>query len=124
MNGPLPDTHRNQEPVQETTPVMAKHRARGWAVAAALAIAGAAGGAQAASFDLTIAETEINLTGRVRPALSINGRIPGPVIRFKEGEDVTINVTNKLDTDTSIHWHGLIVPYRMDGVPGISFPGI
>jgi len=103
---------------------MSMHRAKGLAVAGALALAGFAGGAMAASFDLTIGETQIDVSGRKHPAMAVNGQIPGPVLRFREGEEVTINVTNKLGVDTSIHWHGLLVPYRMDGVPGISFPGI
>ena len=56
--------------------------------------------------------------------LTINGTVPGPTLRFKEGEEVTINVTNTLDVDTSLHWHGLVLPFRQDGVPGISFNGI
>ncbi len=100
------------------------HRAGLGAVSAALAFAGAAGSAFAGTYDLAIEQTRINVTGRERPALAINGQIPGPVLRFKEGEDVTINVTNRLAVDTSIHWHGLLLPYTQDGVPGISFPGI
>jgi len=80
--------------------------------------------AKAGTYDLTIAETTVNIVGAEQRALSINGGIPGPVLRFKEGEDLVINVTNKLDEDTSIHWHGLILPYDQDGVPGISYPGI
>ncbi len=76
------------------------------------------------SFDLTIAETPANFTGNVRPATTINGSIPAPTLRWREGETVTIRVTNRLAESTSIHWHGIILPYQMDGVPGISFPGI
>ena len=83
-----------------------------------------AGTAQAGTYDLTIEKLRVNFTGSEREALSINGQIPGPLLRFKEGEDVTLNVTNKLDEDTSLHWHGLLVPYTQDGVPDISFPGI
>jgi len=75
-------------------------------------------------FDLTIAETAVNFTGNPRMATTINGSIPGPVLRWREGETVTIRVTNRLSQHTSIHWHGLILPYQMDGVPGISFAGI
>jgi len=75
-------------------------------------------------FDLTIAETAVNFTGRPRMATTINGSIPGPTLRWREGETVTIRVHNRLPVDTSIHWHGIILPYEMDGVPGISFPGI
>jgi len=75
-------------------------------------------------FDLTIAETPVNFTGRPRLATTINGSIPGPTLRLREGDTVTIRVHNRLREDTSIHWHGIILPYQMDGVPGVSFPGI
>ena len=78
----------------------------------------------AGTYDLTIGSTTINVSGSDRNALTINGTVPGPTLRFKEGEDLVINVTNTLNEDTSIHWHGLIVPFREDGVPGISFAGI
>ncbi|WP_340119298.1 copper resistance system multicopper oxidase [Pelagibius sp. 7325] len=80
--------------------------------------------ALAGTYDLTIGETTINVSGSDRTALAINGTVPGPTLRFKEGEDLVINVTNTLDEDTSIHWHGLIVPTSQDGVPGLSFDGI
>jgi CopA family copper-resistance protein len=80
--------------------------------------------ALAGTYDLTIDEKSVNLTGSDRAGMAINGTIPGPALRFKEGEALTINVTNKLNVDTSIHWHGLILPYKQDGVPGISFDGI
>ena len=74
--------------------------------------------------DLVIAETAVNFTGTPRLATTINGSIPGPTLRLREGDEVTIRVTNRLPTATSIHWHGIILPYQMDGVPGISFAGI
>ncbi|UUO22914.1 copper resistance system multicopper oxidase [Colwellia sp. M166] len=74
--------------------------------------------------DLVIAESPVNFTGVVRMATTINGSIPAPTLRLKEGDDVTIRVTNKLTVPSSIHWHGIILPYQMDGVPGISFKGI
>ncbi len=74
--------------------------------------------------DLTIADTELSVDGRTGHAVAINGSIPAPLLRLKEGQDVRLRVTNHLDEDTSIHWHGLIVPFQMDGVPGVSFPGI
>jgi CopA family copper-resistance protein len=80
--------------------------------------------AWAGTYDLTIGTAAINVAGKDQTAMTINGSVPGPVLRFKEGEDLTINVTNTLSEDTSIHWHGLILPYQQDGVPGISFPGI
>ena len=75
-------------------------------------------------FDLTIARTAVNFTGAPRMATTINGSIPGPILRWREGETVTLRVTNRLDEPTSIHWHGILLPFQMDGVPGISFPGI
>jgi len=75
-------------------------------------------------FDFTIAESAVNFTGSPRIATTINGSIPAPTLRWREGDTVTIRVTNRLNTDTSIHWHGIILPFQMDGVPGISFPGI
>jgi CopA family copper-resistance protein len=75
-------------------------------------------------FNLTIAETAVNFTGSSRMATTVNGSIPAPTLRWREGDTVTINVTNHLAEETSIHWHGIILPYQMDGVPGISFKGI
>ena len=75
-------------------------------------------------FDLTIDKFPVRVNGRAGMATGINGTLPGPLVRFREGDDITINVTNKLEEDTSIHWHGLLVPFYMDGVPGVAFPGI
>ena len=77
-------------------------------------------------FDLSYSPTRVNFTGRERLATAINGSVPAPVLRFKEGETVTLNVTNNMAVDTSIHWHGLILPSAMDGVPHVSdgFNGI
>jgi len=76
------------------------------------------------TFDLVIAESPVNFTGQPGVATTINGSLPAPTLRWREGEEVTIRVTNRLREATSIHWHGIILPYQMDGVPGISFPGI
>ena len=84
---------------------------------------GAGSIASAGIYNLEVAETTINVSGENHTAMTINGTVPGPVLRFKEGEELTINVTNKMDEDTSIHWHGLILPFQQDGVPRISFPG-
>ena len=73
---------------------------------------------------LTVARSAFRVDGRVGHAITMNGIIPGPLIRLKEGQNVRIAVRNELDEDTSIHWHGLLLPFQMDGVPGISFPGI
>ena len=75
-------------------------------------------------WDLTIGKTPITIGDRRAAATGINGTVPGPLVRLKEGQRVTLNVTNALDEDTSIHWHGLLVPTNMDGVPGMSFDGI
>ncbi|MPZ20776.1 MAG: copper resistance system multicopper oxidase [Luteitalea sp.] len=77
-----------------------------------------------AGFDLRIGETTANITGKSRTAVTINGSIPGPTLRWREGDTVTLRVANTLDEDTSIHWHGILLPANMDGVPGLSFHGI
>ncbi len=75
-------------------------------------------------FDLIIAETRVNFTGAPRMATTINGSLPAPTLRWREGDTVTIRVTNRLLENTSVHWHGIILPYQQDGVPGISFMGL
>ena len=75
-------------------------------------------------FDLYIGELPVNITGTARTAMAINGSIPGPTLRWREGDTVTLRVRNRLKQDTSIHWHGIILPANMDGVPGLSFHGI
>ena len=75
-------------------------------------------------FDLWIGEAPVNFSGTPRTAMTINGGIPGPLLRWREGDTVTIRVRNRLQQDTSIHWHGIILPANMDGVPGLSFAGI
>lgn len=77
-------------------------------------------------FSLVIEHVMTNITGRSRPAIAVNGQIPSPLLRFREGEEVIINVANRLREHTSIHWHGLILPSSQDGVPGVSdgFQGI
>ena len=81
-------------------------------------------------FDLRIGETLVNYTGRVRPAITVNGSLPAPLLRWKQGTTVNLLVHNALPAgsihgpDTSIHWHGMQLPANMDGVPGMSFDGI
>lgn len=77
-------------------------------------------------FNLTIGEQSVNFTGSAARATTVNGSLPAPVLRWREGDTVTLNVTNMLPVDSSIHWHGIILPSAMDGVPGIStgFHGI
>ncbi|WLD65952.1 MULTISPECIES: copper resistance system multicopper oxidase [Pseudomonas] len=75
-------------------------------------------------FDLFIDQTPVNLSGQQRTALTINGSLPGPLLRWREGDTVTLRVKNRLNEPTSIHWHGILLPSTMDGVPGLSFEGI
>ncbi|MDQ2745000.1 MAG: copper resistance system multicopper oxidase [Chloroflexota bacterium] len=75
-------------------------------------------------FDLSIGPTPVNITGRRTVATGVNKSVPGPVLRWRQGDTVTLNVTNRLDVPTSIHWHGIRSPSNMDGVPGLSFRGI
>ena len=75
-------------------------------------------------FDLEVVETIVDFTGAKRVATTVNGLLPGPTLHWKEGERVTIRVTNRLKEDTAIHWHGILLPSNMDGVPGLSFDGI
>lgn len=81
-------------------------------------------------FDLSVGETLVNFTGKTRPAVTVNGMLPAPLLRWKEGSTVTLRVRNDLPRgsihgpDTSIHWHGILLPANMDGVPGMSFDGI
>jgi len=78
----------------------------------------------AGEYNLSVDRVQIDTGDFVKEGIGYNGASPGPVLRFKEGEEVSINVTNNLNEMTSIHWHGMILPFTQDGVPGISFPGI
>ncbi len=73
---------------------------------------------------LSIGLQAVTIDGRRHHAIAVNGTVPGPLIRLREGQQVRLRVENRLDEDSSIHWHGLLVPFQFDGVPGISFPGI
>lgn len=73
---------------------------------------------------LSIAQTPFTLGGKTGHAVTVNGTLPAPLIRLREGQNVRISVTNHLEEDSSIHWHGILLPFQMDGVPGVSFPGI
>ena len=75
-------------------------------------------------FDLHIGEAPVNFTGRARTGTVVNGQVPAPLLRWREGDTVTLRVSNSLSARSSIHWHGLIVPADMDGVPGLSFDGV
>jgi len=76
------------------------------------------------AFDLSVARARVGVDGAVSDAVLVNGSFPAPLLRWREGDEVTISVANHLDEDTSIHWHGILLPAGMDGVPGVSFPGI
>ena len=93
----------------------------------AWARSGTAGASQVVSGDeigLRVGHSAFTVGRRTGHAVTVNGTLPAPLLRLREGQDVRIHVTNSLDEDTSIHWHGLLLPFQMDGVPGISFPGI
>ena len=75
-------------------------------------------------FDLEIGPARVNYTGAIRIATAVNGSVPAPTLYWREGDTVTLRVTNRLAVDSSIHWHGILVPAEMDGVPGLSFRGI
>lgn len=107
----------------------------GTASSGVLALAGGwSGGSQAQpagareirgrDFDLVVEPIAVNFTGKGRLAIGINGTVPGPTLRWREGDEVTLRVTNRLSEPTSIHWHGIVLPWNMDGVPGLSFDGI
>ncbi len=90
----------------------------------ALASPGQNGVLAGTQFDLSIDELPVNFTGKPRTAIAVNGSLPGPLLRWREGDTVTLRVRNRLKEDTSIHWHGILLPANMDGVPGFSFAGI
>ena len=75
-------------------------------------------------FELEIASTAVDFTGSARTATTVNGQLPAPILRWREGDTVTLRVTNRMPVATSIHWHGIILPNAMDGVPGLTFDGI
>ncbi len=80
--------------------------------------------AERKEYDIMIEQQAVNITGAQRPAMTVNGGIPGPTLRFKEGDHAVIRVRNKMDVETSIHWHGLLLPNEMDGVPYVTYPPI
>jgi CopA family copper-resistance protein len=97
----------------------------GWAAAADSAAAGGAGAVlSGAEFNLEIGALAVNYTGQPGIATTVNGRLPAPLLRWHEGDAITLRVSNRLSAPSSIHWHGIILPADMDGVPGLSFNGI
>lgn len=95
-----------------------------WAHSGAMGLAPAPGTLSGEDIRLTVGHSPFALGRRTGHSVTVNGTLPAPLIRLKEGQNVRLSVTNTLDEDTSIHWHGLLVPFQFDGVPGISFPGI
>jgi CopA family copper-resistance protein len=104
------------------TPAWARSSLMGPARAPGLAPTRRAGGL--VEYDLTIDRTRLAFGGKTGSAVTMNGTVPGPLLRFTEGDEAVIRVHNRIDEDTSIHWHGLILPNDMDGVPHVNFPGI
>jgi CopA family copper-resistance protein len=92
--------------------------------ASAAPVLGSDGVHSGTQFDLSISETPVNITGRAATATAVNGSVPAPSLHWREGDTVTLRVTNRMATTTSIHWHGILLPFQMDGVPGLSFNGI
>ncbi len=76
------------------------------------------------TYDLAIDEARSRIDGQSAKSILVNGQLPAPLLRWREGDQLTLRVKNNLKTDTSIHWHGILLPFHMDGVPGVSFPGI
>ena len=97
----------------------------GWTAAARPAAAGDAGATLSGTeFNLEIGALAVNFTGQPGIATTVNGRLPAPLLRWREGDAITLRVSNRLSAPSSIHWHGIILPADMDGVPGLSFGGI
>jgi CopA family copper-resistance protein len=136
-------SHSSTRPRASADPVPRRHFVQGLAaggVVAALGLRPVAGWSAAGTspaqvlagtdFDLTIGEMPVNFTGRTRTAVTVNGSLPAPLLRWREGTTVNLRVTNALPArsihghETSIHWHGILLPANMDGVPGLSFNGI
>ena len=90
----------------------------------ALATPNQAGVLAGKDFELSIGRTPVNITGRAASAITVNGSLPGPILRWREGDEVTLRVRNTLSETSAIHWHGMLLPANMDGVPGMSFHGI
>ena len=103
-----------------STTALSMLSSRGWAVSDSATKAELTG----SMINLNIGYKGVNFTGQSRNAYAVNNAIPSPILRWREGDRVTINVTNSLAEDSSIHWHGILLPTNMDGVPGLSFAGI
>lgn len=95
-----------------------------WAKSGSMGIAGQPGVLSGETIELTVGTSAFGLGKKIGHAYTVNGTLPAPLIRLREGQNVRLLVENTLNEDTSIHWHGILLPFQMDGVPGISFPGI
>ena len=95
-----------------------------WKAAAAASPHGNADVLSGSDFQLSISEAPVNVNGQRRVGTLVNGSLPAPVLRWREGDTVNLHVTNRLPVTSSIHWHGILLPFQMDGVPGLSFNGI
>jgi CopA family copper-resistance protein len=96
-----------------------------WAQAAGASASTGLATLSGTEFDLEVGHAAVTIDGRAGNAIALNGHVPAPLLRWREGDEVTLRVANRLhDHDTSIHWHGILLPYQMDGVPGVSFAGI
>lgn len=96
----------------------------GWARSATPGLAPSLPTLAGPNIDLTVSHAHLSVDGRAGHAVTINGTVPGPLLRLREGQKVRLSVRNDLAEDTSIHWHGMLTPFQFDGVPGVSFPGI
>ena len=95
-----------------------------WAQGNGVATLAGVPGLQGNEFDLTVAGERSLIAGKNARHIRLNGQFPAPLLRWREGDALTLRVHNMLDEPTSIHWHGLLLPWQMDGVPGVSFDGI
>lgn len=95
-----------------------------WAQSAANGTLAGVPGLQGNVFDLVVSEQRAAIAGKVKKHIRVNGQFPAPLLRWREGDVLTLNLHNTLGAPTSIHWHGILLPWQMDGVPGVSFAGV
>src|SRR5690606_14239168 len=95
-----------------------------WAQSGALNTQAGIPALQGNDFDLTVGAARSVVAGKRARHITLNGQFPAPLLRWREGDEVKLRIHNTLDEPTSIHWYGLLLPWQMDGVPGVSFPGI
>ncbi len=95
-----------------------------WAQSGAAATLAGVPGLEGSNFDLTVAQAGATVAGKRSKQIQLNGQFPAPLLRWREGDNLTLAIHNTLDEPTSIHWHGVLLPWQMDGVPGVSFAGI